>query len=119
MREETLLEQRGIRPGDLVRHFKRETLSAEERKTNRYLYRVLCVAQHTETREALVVYEALYGDFGIFARPLSMFAGEVDRRKYPDIRQRYRFEKVCQGEEPTPGSPEFNLASVDKRGAEC
>ncbi len=44
MREEALLEQRGIRPGDLVRHFKRETLSEEEKKTNRYLYRVLGVA---------------------------------------------------------------------------
>jgi hypothetical protein len=94
MREEALLEQRGIRPGDLVRHFKRETLSEEEKKTNRYLYRVLGVARHTETGEALVIYEALYGDFGIFARPLSMFAGKVDREKYPDIRQKYRFEKV-------------------------
>ena len=94
MREENLLEQRGIRPGDLVRHFKRETLSEEEKKTNRYLYRVLGIAQHTETGEVLVIYEALYGDFGIFARPLPMFAGEVDHEKYPDIRQKYRFEKV-------------------------
>lgn len=94
MRKEAILEQRGIRPGDLVRHFKRETLSEEEKKTNRYLYRVLGVARHTETGEVLVIYEALYGDFGIFARPLSMFAGEVDREKYPDIRQKYRFEKV-------------------------
>lgn len=79
--------------GDVVAHFKRETLSPEEKKTNKSLYRVLNIAKHTESGEMLVIYEALYGDFGVYARPYDMFMGEVDKEKYPDIRQKYRFEK--------------------------
>lgn len=87
-------EHTGIGPGTIVRHFKRETLSAEEKKTNRYLYVVRDMAHHTETGELLVIYQALYGEFGTFARPAEMFFSELDRAKYPEIRQRMRFEAV-------------------------
>ena len=83
--------KRDIRAGDIVRHFKREWVSQE---TSEYLYKVLAFAQHTETGERLVIYQALYAPFKICARPYDMFMSEVDREKYPDIRQRYRFEKV-------------------------
>lgn len=83
--------QRDICVGDIVQHFKREWVSAE---TSEYLYKILAFAQHTETGERLVIYQALYSPFKVCARPYTMFMSEVDREKYPDIRQQYRFEKV-------------------------
>lgn len=83
--------ERDILVGDIVQHFKREWVSSE---TSEYLYKVLAFAQHTETGEKLVVYQGMYPPFKICARPYDMFMSEVDREKYPKIRQKYRFEKI-------------------------
>ena len=79
-----------IHAGDIVQHFKREWVSPD---TSEYLYKVLAVAHHTENGEKLMIYQALYAPFKICARPYDMFMSEVDREKYPDIKQKYRFEK--------------------------
>lgn len=56
------------------------------------LYLVEDIATHSETREKYVVYRALYGDTELYIRPYDMFASEVDYQKYPDVKQKYKFE---------------------------
>lgn len=86
-----------FKPGDIVQHFKRELLSDEERESNMHLYEIVGVATHSETREPMMVYRPLYDDGGLYVRPLEMFLSEVDRGKYPQIKQKYRFEKIRAG----------------------
>ncbi len=81
-------------PGDVVQHFKREKLSEQMKNANTYLYQIIGIAAHSETGEPLMIYQALYGDFEIFARPYDMFVSEVDHQKYPEIKQKFRFEKI-------------------------
>ena len=77
-------------PGTKVQHFKREI----ESENNMYLYEIVGLAHHSETDETLMVYKALYGEGKMCARPIEMFMSEVDHEKYPNIRQKYRFEAV-------------------------
>lgn len=86
-----LAEARGLHVGDVVRNFKRADVTDG---SQRYLYRILAFARHTETEEPLVVYEALYPPFGVWARPAEMFFGEVDHEKYPQATARWRFERA-------------------------
>ena len=85
------VQESDIHVGDIVRHFKREWVSEN---TSEYLYKVLAFAQHTETGERLVIYQGLYAPFKVCARPFAMFMSEVDHDKYPDVKQKYRFESV-------------------------
>lgn len=58
------------------------------------LYIVEDVCEYSETGEKLVLYRALYGEGKLYARPMKMFLSLVDREKYPEVLQHYRFELV-------------------------
>lgn len=96
LKEETVVNEERLKVGDIVRHFKSEYCYFK----GEYIYKILAIAQHTETKEKLVVYQALYSNeesgvnYDIYARPYEMFMSEVDHDKYPEYHQKYRFEKI-------------------------
>ena len=85
-----------LEAGMVVKHFKRETVT--DKNSSQYLYLILGFAEHTETKEKLVIYQALYGEGEIYARPYDMFMGKVDKEKYPNIKQEYRLDEASEEE---------------------
>lgn len=72
-------ESRIVKEGQVYKHFKGT------------MHRIICIAKHSETKEDMVIYTH-DDDNEVWARPLDMFLSEVDHEKYPEIKQRYRFE---------------------------
>ena len=88
------MEKRDIpRPGEFYRHFK-----------NR-LYQIIAVAYDAETEQQVVVYQALYGDYRVWVRPLENFLSRTDREKYPEASQEWRFERTVPGQSPAQDVP--------------
>lgn len=75
--------------GQIYRHFKGKN------------YEVLTLAEDTETGRTVVVYRALYGDFKVYTRDLEMFMSLTDKSKYPEARQKFRFERLAEAEPST------------------
>lgn len=74
--------KRELKKGRLYRHFKNK------------LYLVVDIVKHSETQEDMVLYKALYGDYGLFVRPFDMFLEEVPKDKVNPMNQKYRFELI-------------------------
>lgn len=70
------------KPFEKFRHFKGNS------------YQVMTLAKDADTGEDMVVYQALYGDFTTYVRSLSQFMSPVDKVKYPNVSQEYRFERI-------------------------
>lgn len=76
------MEVREIQAGQLYRHFKGN------------IYKVIGIATDSETNEKVVVYEAQYGEKELYVRPYAMFAEILDKKRYPNVIQKYRFELI-------------------------
>lgn len=83
MKNDTVEIPRTLKVGGIYRHFK-----------NKH-YKVHGTCFDSETKKEMVFYQRLYGDYSFWVRPVDMFLSEVDHEKYPEVKQKWRFEEVA------------------------
>ena len=100
--QNTIVKEFSISRGKKYRHFKGHE------------YVVLCIARDTEDENIreMVVYQDLQDANKIWVRPLSMFQEKVDKVKYPDVEQTYRFEEIVDMEVPV------SLSEIDSKSSD-
>ena len=74
------MEKENLKIKGVYKHFKNNYYILED------------VATHSETGEKYAVYRQLYDNGELYIRPLDMFLSEVDKNKYPNVKQKFRFE---------------------------
>lgn len=95
------------KPYEIYEHF----------KGNRY--QIITLAQHSETEEDMVVYQALYGEYKMYVRPLSQFMGMIDEKKYPEKKGQYRFQKAAGEMQEEKEHPQTTGPATEEKASEA
>ncbi len=99
------MTQKTVNAGEFYKHFKGQ------------LYQVRTLAENSEDNMPMVVYQAMYAPFKIWVRPLSMFLEKLDKEKYPDAAQEYRFERIILDDRQNTEAAEPDIVQSEKSAA--
>mgnify|MGYP004510746399 FL=1 len=99
------MTQKTVNAGEFYKHFKGQ------------LYQVRALAENSEDNTPMVVYQAMYAPFKIWVRPLSTFLEKLDKEKYPDAAQEYRFERIILDDRQNTEAAEPDIVQSDKSAA--
>ena len=99
------MTQKTVNAGEFYKHFKGQ------------LYQVRALAENSEDNTPMVVYQAMYAPFKIWVRPLSTFLEKLDKEKYPDAAQEYRFERIILDDRQNTEAAEPDIVQSEKTAA--